>query len=258
MTTVDPSTGQPLPPDVIQRVLFIGAKVHVYQIPPLTSTKGYMAASWTADPKRLILDAARLRIVETAVPAPDGSEGAVSTNVLLEDGRTGELFAAAPYTSAAVVEQVLDSSRFFAVRVQGDGGRRAVLGLGFEERSDAFDFGVALQEVRKVQGLDKDAASGRRGPARKEPEKREEKKDFSLKEGQTITLNIGGKGGKRPLVSSAPPPSLYSSSPSLPFLPPPPSAHDIKAQRRRSKQDISPEPTVQDLGFDDGEFGEFQ
>jgi len=40
----------------------------------------------------------------------------------------------------------------------------------------------------------------------------------------------------------------------MPFLPPPPSAREVKEERRRSRQNFSP----QDLGFDDGEFGEFQ
>ena len=254
MATVDPTTGQTLPADVIQRVLFIGPKVHIYQVPPLTSTKGYMAASWTADPKRLILEGARLRVIETAVPAADGKE-TVTTNILLEDGQSGELFAGAPYTAAAVVEQVLDSSRFFAIRVQGEGGRKAVLGVGFEERSEAFDFGVSLQEVRKVQGLDKDA-SIRKGPVKSAPPPLPEKKDFSLKEGETITLNIGGKGRRSDKSPSNALPA--PSGASLPFLPPPPSAQDVKAQRRSQQQATPKSSGLADTGFDDGEFGEFQ
>ena len=34
-----------VPGDAIQRVLFIASSVHVYNIPPLTSTKGYTAAT---------------------------------------------------------------------------------------------------------------------------------------------------------------------------------------------------------------------
>src|SRR5438034_9409682 len=72
---VDPATGKTLPIDAIQRVLVICHPVHVYAIPPLTSLKGYNAADWTVpDPNnkgqtRQIFTA-RLRVLETAVPAP--------------------------------------------------------------------------------------------------------------------------------------------------------------------------------------------
>lgn len=278
MTSVDPSTGEPLPNDAIQRILFVASSVHVYNIPPLTSTKGYTASTWTADNNKRQIFTARLRILETAISAPNGAGETVKTDVLLEDPTTGQLFAAAPYTTPSAVEQVLDSSRFFAVRVVGDGGMKAVLGIGFEERSEAFDFGVALQEVRKVQGLDRDAVpAGPRRAAGKGvvEEKIPEKLDFSLKEGQTITVNIGGRGRRQKEKSddhSPPPPYSTIGSASIappsaglggmrtiPFLPPPPNTQDLKAQNRRSRQGIVPEPaSATDLGFDDGEFGEFQ
>lgn len=262
METIDPSTGRPLPADAIQRVLFVSPAVHVYNIPPLTSTKGYVAASWTENNNKRQIFTARVRILETAVPNRTGGE-ALSTAVLLEDPKTGDLFAAAPYTAAGVVEQVLDSSRFFAIRVQGEGGRKAVLGIGFEERSEAFDFSVSLQEVRKTMGLD--ASTGGSGKAQEKP-KEISKKDFSLKDGEVITVSIGGmtagKGRRKANASkqsdeggarfSLPPP------PGAGLLPPPPSAQEMKAQKRLS-QTVSLEPgSIEDMGFDDGEFGEFQ
>ena len=51
---------------------------------------------------------------------------------------TGELFAVSRYTSTNnAVEPVLDSSRYFVLRVEGEGGRKAYIGMGFEERGDA-------------------------------------------------------------------------------------------------------------------------
>ncbi|KAK2806458.1 hypothetical protein FQN50_005876 [Emmonsiellopsis sp. PD_5] len=246
----DPASGKPLPADAIQRVLFICNPVHVYAIPPLTSMKGYTAADWTVpDPKnnnqtRQIFTA-RLRVLETAIPSPSPAPSSqasqlqgrsagggspadvgekVKTDILLEDPSNGNLFAAAPYTDAAAVEHALDSSRFFAIRVIGD-GRKAMLGIGFEDRSEAFDFGVTLQEARKVLGFglaaeqQGGAASGKvggggaRGLAPRgrigvggpgalqqhhqqklTPEKpASSPKDYSLKPGQTISINFGGK-----------------------------------------------------------------
>lgn len=89
---------------------------------------------------------------------------------------------------AHCVEQVIDSSRFFAVRVV-DGKRKAILGIGFEDRSDAFDFGVSLQAVQKQSALVGGAPANGSKPADASPFA--EKKDYSLKEGETISITIG-------------------------------------------------------------------
>ncbi|PQE26286.1 adaptin ear-binding coat-associated 2 protein [Rutstroemia sp. NJR-2017a BBW] len=266
METIDPSTGLPLPSDAIQRILFIAPSVHVYNIPPLTSTKGYVAATWTENNNARQIFTARVRILETAMPEKNGEEK-VKADILLEDPSNGQLFAAAPYNVTSAVEQVLDSSRFFAVRVQGEGGRKAVLGIGFEERSEAFDFSVALQEVRKTLGIEEGGGGGNPNAGKKEQVKKEEvKRDFSLKEGETITVNIGGRStGRRPQNPtegssslggfSLPPPPSGGGMGS--FLPPPPSAQEIKAQKRLSQNMGTPpaqEKTAEELGFDDGEF----
>ena len=261
-----------LSPEAIQRVLFISPSVHVYQIPPLTSTKGYLAASWTADNNARQIFTARLRILETAIPLPNSTGESLSTDILLEDPSSGDLFAGAPYAETSVVEAALDSSRFFAIRVQGEGGRKAVLGIGFEERGEAIDFGIALQEVRKTWKID-----ARRNEGGKEVEKAKQtvKRDLSLKEGEMIHVDLGMKGRNKKdveiqkdekteikgLFSIAPPtPNVEDGGVrGMPFLPPPPSAQGMKAERRRSRQDVLPaEKSASDLGFDDGEFGEFQ
>ncbi|MCJ1312260.1 hypothetical protein MMC25_005934 [Agyrium rufum] len=285
MTTLDPTTSLPLPADAIQRILFIAPSVHIYQIPPLTSNKGYSASQWTApsNPTARQIFTARLRIIETAIPDPDpdpdpskNGEETVRTAAVLEDPKTGELFAAAPITDEASIQAVVDSARFFAVRVVGEGGMKAVLGLGFEDRGEAIDFGIALQEVRKVQMLEGRDGEDGKGYVRgggggggmgakgkfgvgKIPE---EKKDYSLKEGETIHIDIGkGKGRRRKADIDETPADGDADGGgggfgNMSFLPPPPSAHDVKVelQKERDKMD-SRKPTS---GFDDGEFGEFQ
>lgn len=269
------------PPDAIQRVLFLASAVHVYNIPPLTSNKGYNASTWTADNNERQIFTARLRVIETAIPNPSTQTEKLSTEILLEDPSTAQLFAAAPYTDPKVVEPALNSSRFFAVRVVGDGGMKATLGIGFEERGESIDFGICLQECRKVLGMDGqgDRKSALGGGKAKE----EVKKDWSLKEGQTIKVDVGtrgrrkdgdvgsgsgsgsgggseGEGAKSALFSIRPPPGTGDAGGGgvMPMLAPPPSASEARANKRRSRG-LSPATTqAAQLGFDDGEFGEFQ
>ena len=159
---------------------------------------------------------------------------------------------------------------------------KATLGIGFEDRGEAVDFGICLQEARKVLGFE---PGGKKGGGREKVEggqgKEKEKRDWSLKEGETIRVDVGGRRGRReggdsgavtgagvdakgPLFAIKPPPSSGSSSGvggAIPMLAPPPSAGEARAERRRSRELAVPAPTKSDAaaaGFDDGEFGEFQ
>ncbi|KAJ9145151.1 DUF1681-domain-containing protein [Coniochaeta hoffmannii] len=264
METLDPATGLPLPANAIQRILFVAPKVHIYNIPPLASTRGYVAASWTDDPKRHIFTC-RMRLIETATPAPTSSSGdeaeQIKVDVILEDPASGTLFAAAPYTTPAIVESALDSSRFFALRVQDPSGRKATLGMGFEDRSDAFDFSVALQEARKSLGIEPEGDKRERERSKRKEEE-EVKRDYSLKEGETITVSFGGsKFGRRKGHGGAHEKEEVTGSLNSFALPPPPGTGAAKGSgiaippppAGGSRQKAAP----QDFGFDDGQFGEF-
>jgi len=64
---------------------------------------------------------------------------------------TGKVFAVAPVRKGgpAAVEKVSDSSRYFCLRIENDKGAHAFVGIAFNNRSDAFDFNVALQDWAK-------------------------------------------------------------------------------------------------------------
>ncbi|KAG6862059.1 hypothetical protein C0995_007189 [Termitomyces sp. Mi166 len=195
----------------IESILYIAREVSVYKIPPLKVNEGHRASEWgdLAQP----LWKGRLRFIEKST----------GTALQFEDSQTGELFARAEYDpSRPSVDAVLDSSRYFVVRVE-DAGRKAYIGMGFAERSDSFDFNVALQDYTK------------RYKARLNPEPEDEasphlsvgpKKDYSLKEGQTFSIAIPGRSkisttGVSLLGSSRS--GSFSSGDGIPLLPPPPS-----------------------------------
>ena len=189
-------------PTTIRRDLFTKNRVHIYPIPPLKSiSSGYKASDWGVDRESSRMFTARLRVIETTtilVQKPtadsdsDEEERKVTNDVRLEDPDSGELFANCPYTSAVCVEPVLDSSRFFAICVV-DGNRKAYLGIGFEDRGAAFDFGVCLQEVRRHNNLDPPPPQPRTTTSTTTTTtgNLHQKQDYSLKEGETINITIG-------------------------------------------------------------------
>lgn len=53
---------------------------------------------------------------------------------------TDAVFASADYNpEKPSVDAVLDSSRYFVIRLENQ-GKKAYIGMGFAERSDSFDF----------------------------------------------------------------------------------------------------------------------
>lgn len=127
------------------------------------------------------------------------------------------------------VQRCFDSSRFFALLLTHENGQKALVGVGFPERNDSFDLIAALDDFRKqsrvAKGLENpNQSQGNSGPS----------KDYSLKEGEKITVNIPGvttgkKALDKPIGSGgglkklAPPPgksSAQTTSLSMGFGPP--------------------------------------
>jgi hypothetical protein len=88
------------------------------------------------------------------------------------------------------VENVEDSTRYFVVRVQNDNGQQAFLGIGFNDRSDSFDFNVALQDhfkyLKQAKQIEQEAKQTANDPFHQQ----QPKLDLSFKEGQTIKINL--------------------------------------------------------------------
>lgn len=182
-----------------ERVLTVKPEVLVYRLPPRPSNRGYRAADWGLDKPSWT---GRMRIVSL------GNK----LTIKLED-RSGELFAKAPIEGwpSVAVESVLDSSRYFVLRIADEGGRTAFIGIGFADRGDAFDFNVTLQDhfnaVKKDQEIEKSLST-------------EKPLDLQLKEGQTFKINLGGKLGSKQ-GTSKPRTNIGMGAGGL-LLPPPP------------------------------------
>ncbi|SNX86899.1 uncharacterized protein MEPE_05608 [Melanopsichium pennsylvanicum] len=209
-----------------ETVIFVARECFVYRVPPRSSTAGYKAGEW--GDMEAFLWKGRLRIMEFS--------NSNTCSIRLEDGDSGELFAECPYdVTGTSVEPVLDSSRYFVLRVESEGHdgkkKKAYIGMGFQDRSDSFDFNVALQDWTKRQ---KAAANRAADPSANDNASLLDdgpsphlptgiKKDFSLKEGETFAIKLPGGGGRK----IAPASSLSSSSlggyGGGPLLPPPPS-----------------------------------
>ncbi|KAF8798133.1 adaptin ear-binding coat-associated protein 1 NECAP-1 [Phlegmacium glaucopus] len=183
----------------IESILYIAREISVYKIPPLSAHEGHRANNWgdLASP----LWKGRLRIIEN-------SKGAA---LQLEDAQT--VFARAEYDPLRPsVEAVLDSSRYFVVRIE-DVGKKAYIGLGFAERTDSFDFTA----LNPSTSSDEPSPHVPAGP----------KKDYSLKEGQTFSIFLPGRAKATTgnnLLGSTSQSATTSTSSAVPLLPPPPAS----------------------------------
>lgn len=256
--------------DRAELVLFQVPECYVYKIPPRKSAASHRADEW--DINKWTWEGA-MRVV---------SKGE-DCKILLEDSKTGELFAQAPVLNnqPLPVEAVIDSSRFFVLRIEdsSDGVvRHAFVGIGFRERPQAYDFQAALHDHMKYLNKKKEAEE-----MEQEYQSRPSA-DYSLKEGETIHLeikkhfrsNAGGGGStfwQRQTEEIRVPPSPSTpggmgrslsggersngsnyTMPSVPILAPPP------AFRGLSSLSKSPQPTTPTSKHteEDEDFGDFQ
>ncbi|EJW82720.1 hypothetical protein WUBG_06370 [Wuchereria bancrofti] len=198
-----------------ESVCLVKPEVFVYRIPPLTNNRGHKAADWKLDEPDW---RGRMRLVAI------GNK----LELRLEDKVSGQLFAKCPVDEypGLSIEPVLDSSRYFVVRLKNDNGQTAFIGLGFADRSDSFDLNVALQGHFKY--IERNAEFC------KEQMNEQPKLDLGFKKGQTITINFGKKTSTNSQQSKALSPNASNNSGSFPLLPPPPSASSPITQRSRN------------------------
>ncbi|KAK3265817.1 hypothetical protein CYMTET_25531, partial [Cymbomonas tetramitiformis] len=235
----------------------------LYQIPPARTSAGHRAADWNIE--KPPLKTVSIRIVEACNST--SSEGE-KCSVRLEDQTTGELFAACPvYVDKpliSAVEPVLDSSRYFAIRVEeeGKGGQHAYVGIGFAERHSASEFQATLQDYyrraergrqaernRAEEQCGDEASTGPTVP----------KVDMAFKPGESIRLSL--KGGSNEASSNASRKLVPSLVPGTPFALVPPPSHGAPTKQvtlMADQKNGGALPSVNDGNDDDDDdFGDF-
>ncbi|RLN40894.1 uncharacterized protein C2845_PM01G39930 [Panicum miliaceum] len=168
--------------EAFEHTLLVVREVSVYKIPPRTTSGGYKCGEWLQSDK---IWSGRLRVVSCG----DRCE------IRLEDPATGELFAACfvlPGQRESAVETVLDSSRYFVLRIEDGRGKHAFVGLGFNERNEAFDFNVALSDHEKYvkREQEKETAGEESGGGEIDIHPAVNRR---LKEGETIRITVKKK-----------------------------------------------------------------
>ncbi|ESN96060.1 hypothetical protein HELRODRAFT_68489 [Helobdella robusta] len=215
--------------DVYESVLCIKQEVFVYRIPARATNRGYRAAEWKLDEPDWT---GRLKVVSKDR----------DLSIKLEDKSSGELFAQCPveaYPSIAV-EQVLDSSRYFVLRIQDGTGRNAFIGIGFADRGDSFDLMVAIQDHFKEEKEIEETSSNLGSLSLNE--QHAPKLNLGFKEGQTIKLNFATKKTTGDNTSTTPTSTsskTRTKAGGAVLLPPPPGGVKIQGPPR-------PSPTLQD------------
>ena len=119
----------------LEYVLLSKKECFAYAVPPATSSGGFKASDWGN-----CIWKGRCQVC---------SKGDILVIKLVEPD--GQLFAACPIPLSlpleASIERTTDSSRFFVLKLER-AGRKVLMGFGFEQRNDAFDFNATIQDFR--------------------------------------------------------------------------------------------------------------
>ncbi|EGZ15876.1 hypothetical protein PHYSODRAFT_316058 [Phytophthora sojae] len=253
----------------LERALFSEKGVWFYQVPANQVTSlAPRADAW--DPEHPFLtgsvrvvqrgDACFVQLFEPVAAEQDEAETAA----------TPTLFAQCPLQITrelaldVYVHDCVDSSRYFMLRVEDEqSDRRAFVGIGFPDRTAAFNFKATLQdyakyalrqlEVEQVEAAEQQTGSGGSSSPKKP--------DLSLPQGTTIRINLktngaedGERAATRPRRSSSGGGAVSPAK--VPLIPPPPGDSPSTAVKVPA---IAPPPAVAEptTAVDDEDWGDF-
>jgi len=291
---------------VIEQTLLKVEEVFVYRIPPCPTSGGHRADDWNlANPQAtcslivLHRDNALLIRLLADQPKKGGPPGAKEQHLFAQCKVQLDLSAndnASRGTSISPqhpkpkmdywVEPVVDSSRYFAIRISDETSKReAHVGIGFRERNDALSFKMSLQEYENTMRKEALVQENRMSHTVSESPSlfsastdRSSELPFdsitavsklSLKESEKIHVNFKGMGRSRVKkiqqdVALKPP--IFLRKPPPPASPPPATAavvvntDVITTSRTGLSQDMSSVVALAETmdTDDDDEWGDFE
>jgi len=105
------------------------------------------------------------------------------------------------------LEQVVDSSRYFVLKIQSSTGREATIGFGFRDREEATDLRECLQHYEKSIRREKQASTGETESYHVPVLKQGEKIHVDRNSGKTTITKVPGGAGQSavPLLKKPPP-----------------------------------------------------
>ncbi|KAL7536220.1 hypothetical protein ACHAXR_006998 [Thalassiosira sp. AJA248-18] len=195
-----------------QRLLKID-EIFVYKIPPMRSADGHRAEDWNlAKPVATCSLIVTRRDNDLCInimaerPKPGAPAGAME-NYLFAQCIIQVDFSTPSHKIEHWVNPVVDSSRYFAVRIKdSNSGREAFVGVGFRERPDATNFRMSIEDYINSLKREEKAAElqkqfeeslslgdqpGRKIDAAIDVEKLPlPKSSLSLKKGEKLHINI--------------------------------------------------------------------
>ena len=198
----------------IHQKLFHVNNVYFYQIPPaMSSTLEPRASSW--NPERPFMTGSLSIVQQDTTALIQLYEPPHLTLDLILLAQASISLTKSNQELKTVVQDVVDSSRYFVIRVEDiKTTRHAFLGIGFPDRADAFTFKATLHDFIKGQVR---AYKASHMPS-------EQKERYRLGKGEMIHITLEKKVKKERRKSREdqgcrllPPPSVQS----LPSIPPP-------------------------------------
>lgn len=178
-------------------------EVYVYKIPPLKNAGGHRAEDWDLS-----------NPLKTCQLLVERRGDALVLEFTAEN--TLFCFAQVDVTKGQRVdrwlEQVVDSSRYFSVKIQGAGGREALIGFGFRDREKATDLRECLQQYER--SLQREQEASVKAPEFHLPTLAKGEKIHVGKDGKTtIVKEEQRKTNAVPLLKKKPPSAATEDKP---------------------------------------------